>query len=80
MPFTIPEHERERNVLQKRLKLLTLFDQLVHAGISLEYLEDLEQRGMFADFDNVLNPCDVCDSVKSIYRPEQYAPSKQGEA
>ncbi len=74
MTFTIPEHERERNILQKRLKLLTLFDQLLHAGISLEDLGDLENRGTFRDFGNVLNSCDLCDSIKSIYRPEQNAP------
>jgi hypothetical protein len=74
MPLTIPSHERERQVLEKRLKLLWLFDNLLKAGIQLKDLDELEADGTFKDFVDVLNPCDVCESIRAIYKPELYGP------
>jgi hypothetical protein len=74
MPFRIPDHEQERKVLEKRLKLLRLFDHLVQAGITYDEAQELESEGKFDDFADVLNPCDVCDGIRAIYKPEHYAP------
>lgn len=76
MPFVIPEHDAERKILEKRLMLLKLFDDLIHAGFELEHLDDPKVQSTFADFSDVLNPCDVYDTARTIYPPHLWGPEK----
>lgn len=76
MPFVIPEHDAERKILQKRLMLLKLFDDLIHAGFELEHLDDPVVQERFADFTDVLNPCDVEQELRRIYPSHLWGSAK----
>ncbi len=75
MPFVIPEHDAERKILEKRLRLLKLFDDHIRAGFELEHLGDPIVQKRFADFSDVLNPVNVEQGLKRIYPERLYRPT-----
>jgi hypothetical protein len=73
--MVIYDNERERRVLERRLELLEILDNIVrrdiHRGESTD-VDGPEVRHLTKEFKEVLNPCDVCERIKEIYKPEHF--------
>jgi hypothetical protein len=73
--MVIYNHEKERRVLERRLELLDILDDIVRRGIHRGETTDVEGpevQHIKMEFKEVLNPCDVCDRIKEIYNPEHF--------
>ncbi len=75
------DHERERRILERRLELSEILDSIVRRDIAFGTTTDPESpevRHITEQFDSVLHPRDVCNSVKAIYedRPNLFGPEK----
>jgi hypothetical protein len=78
----LPEYELEKFYLLRRLELIDLLQDLAEQEF---YKEDPDEVMTPDDhkltmlkkyYSSVLNPCDVAETLKKIYPPEQYAPKK----
>ncbi len=81
LPFIIEVHDRERFILERRLLLLSILDDLVRDGRQLADLEaDAGFQHLQSEFNDVLNPSNICESIKAIYegRPDWFG-SRQKE-
>jgi len=67
-------HDQERFLLERRLLLLHLLDDLVRNDHrSLEELqEDPQFDQLQKQFANVLNPDDLCQSIKNVYSSDSF--------
>jgi len=67
-------HDQEKYLLQRRLLLLSLFDDLAqNDDRSLEEQHaDRDFQNMKRQFSSVLTPETLCDSIKKIYPPDQF--------
>ena len=67
-------HDQEKYLLQRRLLLLSLFDDLAqHDDRSLEEQHaDPDFQNMKKQFSSVLTPETLCASIKKIYPPDQF--------
>ena len=67
-------HDKEKYLLQRRLLLLSLFDDLAqNDDRSLEEQnDDPSFQNMKRQFSSVLTPETLCDSIKKIYPPDQF--------
>ena len=67
-------HDQEKYLLQRRLLLLSLFDDLAqHDDRSLEEQHaDPDFQNMKRQFSTVLTPETLCDSIKKVYPPENF--------
>ena len=67
-------HDQEKYLLQRRLLLLSLFDDLAqNDDRSLEEQHsDPGFQNMKRQFSSVLTPETLCDSIKKIYPPDQF--------
>ncbi len=75
----IEHHEREAYILRRRLELLEILNETIMAcvrnGTPIEVDED-EIDHITTQFEDVLNPSDVCDSIKKIYPPRLFSERK----
>ena len=67
-------HDKEKYLLQRRLLLLSLFDDLAqNDDRSLEEQHsDPNFQNMKRQFSSVLTPETLCDSIKKVYPPDQF--------
>ena len=67
-------HDKEKYLLQRRLLLLSLFDDLAqHDDRSLEEQHaDPDFQNMKRQFSTVLTPETLCSSIKKVYPPDQF--------
>jgi len=67
-------HDQEKYLLQRRLLLLSLFDDLAqNDDRSLEEQHsDPAFQNMKRQFSSVLTPETLCSSIKKIYPPDQF--------
>ncbi len=67
----IYDHERERRILERRLELLDIMDNIVRRDIVLGVKTDPnspEVKHISKEFAEVINPHDVCEGIKKIYK------------
>jgi hypothetical protein len=75
--MVIYDNERERRVLERRLELLDILDDIIRRDIALGVSTDIESaevKHITKQFREVLNPCDMCDRIREIYKPEHFGP------
>ena len=67
-------HDQEKYLLQRRLLLLSLFDDLAqHDDRSLEEQnDDPSFQSMKKQFSSVLTPKTLCASIKNVYPSDQF--------
>lgn len=76
----IEMHSREAYVLQRRLELLTILNDLLledlRSGGPPRDLDDPEIEHISSQFSDVLTPADVCSSIRKIYPFRVFGPRK----
>lgn len=73
--MVIYDYEKERRILERRLELLDILNDVIRRDIAQGVPTDLESaelKHISKEFEGVLNPCDVCDRIKDIYKPEHF--------
>jgi hypothetical protein len=67
-------HDKEKYLLQRRLLLLSLFDDLAQNDDRCleEQNDDPNFQNMKKQFSSVLTPETLCDSIRNVYPPDQF--------
>lgn len=62
------KHHLESVILKRRLELLTLCDELIMRGVTIEDYETREIQHIFSQFSDVRDIEDLIASLEKVYR------------